>query len=235
MSQQSQPAQPIHQTIVIENRSNGLGTAGFVISLVGFLTCGLICPLGMLISFFGMFSRPRGTAIAGFVFGVIGSAWLWLVGLGLIATATGVGAAARQAAQDAAKKAEAAKAAAVAPGINILAAPDAAAAAPAAPVDAAPVAEQPAAEMPPLPAAAESQPTTDPVPQPFASDPPKPKKPEREARTWQDASGQFKVEATLKSMASGKVKLIKADGTEISVPVERLSDDDQAYIKAQMK
>lgn len=228
MSQQAQPAQSIHQTVIVESKSNGLGTAGFVVSLIGFLTCGFISPLGLLFSIIGLFKRPRGLAAAGVVLGTIGSAWLFLGGFVMLAGLVGAGAAVDKAVDDARKAA----AVAPAPGADR---PDAPAAAPVAPVDAAPVVEQPAAEMPPLPAAAEAQPTTDPVPQPFASDPPKPKKPEREARTWQDASGQFKVEATLKSMASGKVKLIKADGTEISVPVERLSEDDQAYIKAQMK
>jgi hypothetical protein len=233
----SQAPQPIQQTIVIENRSNGLGTAGFVVSLLGFLTCGLICPLGMLISFFGMFMRPRGTAIAGFVLGVVGSAWLWIAGLGVLATITGVGAAARQAARDAAKKAEEAKAAAVAPApkIDLPAATDAPADVPAIAVDPAPTVDVPAAQMPPLPAAVEPQPSTDPTPPPFAAEPPKAAKPEREPREWQDATGQFKVTATLKSMASGKVHLVKQDGSEITVPVDKLSEDDQAYIKSQMK
>ncbi len=59
------------------NQSNALGVAGFVISLVGLVLCGgLISPLGLLLSFIAMFKRPRGLAVAGFVLGLIGSAWI---------------------------------------------------------------------------------------------------------------------------------------------------------------
>ena len=68
--------------------SNGLGTAGFVVSLVGIFTAGLLCPIGLLLSFFGLFKRPRGLAIAGFIIGLVGTAivavvllLLWTVGL----------------------------------------------------------------------------------------------------------------------------------------------------------
>lgn len=61
--------------------ANSLGTAGFVISLIGLvLSMGLLSPVGMVISFFAMFREPRGLAFAGFVLGVIGSAWLLILG-----------------------------------------------------------------------------------------------------------------------------------------------------------
>lgn len=57
--------------------SNGLGIAGFVVSLVGLLaTCGVLCPLGLLLSLFALFRRPRGLAIAGTVIGLVGSVWV---------------------------------------------------------------------------------------------------------------------------------------------------------------
>lgn len=217
------------QTIIIESRSNGLGTAGFVVSLLGFLTCGLICPLGMLLSFFGVFSRPRGLAIAGFVLGVIGSFWLWLAGLGIVLGTLGLGAAGASAARDAAEKAKQQS-----------------------------VSEQPAAEqqeqqlrddLPAVPEAAaepEVSPDISAIP-PAISDAPAPEpvieqpqanqadQPQhREMRTWSDASGKFSVTARLKSVRSGSAKLVKEDGSEISVPIDRLSEDDQAYIKDQM-
>jgi len=58
---------------------NGMGTAGFVVSLVGLILCGgLLCPLGLIFSLVGLGRQPRGLAIAGTVIGSIGS--LVLVG-----------------------------------------------------------------------------------------------------------------------------------------------------------
>lgn len=60
--------------------TNGLGIAGFVVSLVGFLgSCfgaALICPIGAILSGIALRRPPRGFAIAGFVIGLIGSLWL---------------------------------------------------------------------------------------------------------------------------------------------------------------
>lgn len=69
--------------------SNGLGTAGFVLSLLALL--GSWCPvvnwvlwfLGALFSFIGVFKSPRGLAIAGLVISFIGVI-LILVVFGLI-------------------------------------------------------------------------------------------------------------------------------------------------------
>lgn len=75
--------------------SNGLGVAGFVTSLVGLVLCGgLICPIGLFLSFVALFRRPRGFAVAGFIIGLIGSAWLivaflfvFVLGVGLAGVA----------------------------------------------------------------------------------------------------------------------------------------------------
>ncbi len=69
---------------VILRESNGLGTAGFVTSIVGFVTCGLLCPLGLLFSVVGLFHRPRGFAIAGVILGAFGSLFLVFFGLAII-------------------------------------------------------------------------------------------------------------------------------------------------------
>ena len=55
---------------------NGLGIAGFILSLIGLVSCGLLSPLGLVFSFAGMFRRPRGLAIAGLVLGLLGSLWV---------------------------------------------------------------------------------------------------------------------------------------------------------------
>jgi type II secretory pathway pseudopilin PulG len=67
---------PQGQQIIIQSPpSNGLGTAGFIISLIGFVfTGGILCPLGLILSFFALFKPPRGLAIAGFIIGLIGTA-----------------------------------------------------------------------------------------------------------------------------------------------------------------
>jgi hypothetical protein len=65
--------------------TNGLGIAGFVISLVGLLGGCLgavvLCPLGLILSAIGMRREPRGLAIAGLILGIIGSAWLGVAAL----------------------------------------------------------------------------------------------------------------------------------------------------------
>lgn len=55
----------------------------------------------------------------------------------------------------------------------------------------------------------------------LAADPPK-------KRTWQDASGQFSVEAEFVSLAEGKITLRKNDGKVLTLPLDKLSAADQA-------
>ena len=49
-------------------------------------------------------------------------------------------------------------------------------------------------------------------------------------RDWTDNSGQFRVKARLISILDGKVRLLKETGRTTTVPVERLSTDDRAYV-----
>src|SRR6056297_1203570 len=76
-----------HETTV-KVESNTLGTAGFVTSLVGWVTCGVLCPIGLLLSVIALFKAPRGMAIAGTIIGGLGSlfvAFVATVGIGTIA------------------------------------------------------------------------------------------------------------------------------------------------------
>jgi hypothetical protein len=50
-------------------------------------------------------------------------------------------------------------------------------------------------------------------------------------RTWADASGKFHVTAKFRGMANKVVKLELEDGSVISVPLEKLSDEDQERIR----
>ncbi|PHS08744.1 MAG: hypothetical protein COA78_12585 [Blastopirellula sp.] len=83
-----------HQTIIVQAPpSNGLGIAGFVISLISFLSCGLLGPVGLFFSCLGLLKEPRGFAIAGVILGALSSAWLFLGGWLLVMLILGFGAA----------------------------------------------------------------------------------------------------------------------------------------------
>jgi hypothetical protein len=82
------------QVIVPEPPSNGLGVAGFVISLLSILLCGLTSPIGLLVSLVALAWRPRGLAAAGVILGGVGSLWLFAFGLTILAGILGLGAAA---------------------------------------------------------------------------------------------------------------------------------------------
>lgn len=51
-------------------------------------------------------------------------------------------------------------------------------------------------------------------------------------RQWKDASGKFSVEAEFVELTNGQVKLKRKDGQIISVALERLSHDDQVFLKS---
>ncbi|WP_083580581.1 zinc ribbon domain-containing protein [Bacteroides ilei] len=65
---------PMHQTIIVRQeskKSNGAGTAGFVLSILGFVFSWvpflgwILWLLGLIFSFVGVLKAPRGLAIAG--------------------------------------------------------------------------------------------------------------------------------------------------------------------------
>lgn len=71
MSYESEPTQ--------RAASNGLGMAGFIVSLVGFIcTGGVLCPIGLVMSLIALGKKPRGFAIAGTVIGALGSCGILL-------------------------------------------------------------------------------------------------------------------------------------------------------------
>ncbi len=51
-------------------------------------------------------------------------------------------------------------------------------------------------------------------------------------RTWIDSSGQHKIEAEFVSFKDGTVTLKKTDGKLTELPLEKLSDADQKYVKS---
>jgi thiol-disulfide isomerase/thioredoxin len=54
-----------------------------------------------------------------------------------------------------------------------------------------------------------------------------------ETRTWTDSTGKHKIEAELLSTKGGKVRLRRDDGKEITIALDRLSEEDQAFVKEQ--
>ncbi len=88
----AQPQQPA-------SGSNGLGIAGFVMSLLGLLTScctcfvpwlGLLSLVGLILSFIAVFRKPRGMAIAGIILGAL-ALIVVLIGIIFSAMASGVG------------------------------------------------------------------------------------------------------------------------------------------------
>lgn len=81
-AQTGQPEQqhntPVQTVIVERPKSNGVGVAGFVLSILALLfswapVAGwLIWVVGFILSCVGMFRQPRGLAVAGFIISIIG-------------------------------------------------------------------------------------------------------------------------------------------------------------------
>lgn len=69
--------QPTPQVIIKQQKSNGLGTAGFVLALIALVLCWvpvldwILWILGVIFSLIGVFKAPRGLAIAGLVISFI--------------------------------------------------------------------------------------------------------------------------------------------------------------------
>ena len=51
-------------------------------------------------------------------------------------------------------------------------------------------------------------------------------------RTWTTADGKYKVHAAFRGAAAGTVRLEREDGSVIEVNIDRLSQEDQEYIKS---
>ncbi len=75
--EQNQPPQS-HIFITQKTQSNGMGIAGFVLTVLALILCWIpvlaqiMWVLGFLFSFAGLFKKPRGLAISGFIISLIG-------------------------------------------------------------------------------------------------------------------------------------------------------------------
>lgn len=72
--------------------TNGVGIAGFIVAIVGIVSCGLLSPIGLLISLVALIWPPRGFAIAGAIIGLLGSIWFVVVGMTMVLAFAGFGA-----------------------------------------------------------------------------------------------------------------------------------------------
>lgn len=217
MSEESK-MQPSQQVIVQQAPSNGLGTGGFVVSLVGWATCGFLCPLGLLLSLCGLLKAPRGLAIAGAIIGGLGSIWLAFFGFALVAALLGFGAAADQAIKDMDGQMRQSMQQ-LEQDLQDINDPDFMAE-PALPLEVSPESVEPTSldENPPTPPDGQLSQPAEP-----ASDPPSET---REYRTFSDRTGQFETEAVFVGLADGNVVLKKRDGKIIQVPEDKLNEDD---------
>jgi hypothetical protein len=71
-----------------------------------------------------------------------------------------------------------------------------------------------------------------------ASEPPattEPEKPSPILRTWHDNTGGFTVEAQFGGYGAGRVTLRKPNGEVLEVPLDRLSDEDQKWIRSRAR
>lgn len=64
--------------------SNAVGIVGFITSMLGLVTCGLLSPIGFLISLCGLFKNPKGFASAGTILGLLGTLWLAIAGYAIV-------------------------------------------------------------------------------------------------------------------------------------------------------
>ncbi len=52
-----------------------------------------------------------------------------------------------------------------------------------------------------------------------------------EYRTWRDSSGKFSVEAAMIGRIGESVRLLRKDGERVTVPIERLSEEDKRFVE----
>ncbi|HED53909.1 MAG TPA: hypothetical protein ENJ00_06875 [Phycisphaerales bacterium] len=69
-----QPPQPASIQAAVVQPTNTLGIVGFILSLLGFVgTCGLLSPIGLILSIIALRREPKGFAIAGLILGILGT------------------------------------------------------------------------------------------------------------------------------------------------------------------
>ncbi len=91
--EESTQAGGVSTQVVVVQQTNGIGLAGFIVSLVGVASCGALAPIGLILSLIGLGKQPRGFAIAGTIIGGLGTLFFALFGLVFILAILGLSAA----------------------------------------------------------------------------------------------------------------------------------------------
>ncbi len=93
MAEQNNEPTNSGQTVVVnqsEKKSNGVGTAGFILALLALflgwvpILGWILWVLGLILSFVGVFKQPRGLSIAGLIISLIGIILLLVVFAGVL-------------------------------------------------------------------------------------------------------------------------------------------------------
>lgn len=228
--------QPSQQIVVIENSTNGLGLAGLIFSCIGWLTCGLLCIPGALLSFFGLFSKPRGTAIAGLIVGFPGVLFFVFAGMAMIAGFLGLGAASVAVTQTIEAERLAKQEAISSEGVNELIQDPLESESTSTELSSS-IASEISNGQSDLPVISTSEDEED-LPeigrsnQPETRDSSQNPEPITDIRTFTDATGKFTVKAKVVEYKSGWVSLERADnGKSVKIQVEKLSKSDQEWLK----
>ncbi|MDZ4852560.1 MAG: SHD1 domain-containing protein [Pirellulaceae bacterium] len=238
MATQNQP-----QLIIVQNAGNSaFGTAGLIFSILGWLTCGILSPIGAFLSFLGLFSKKDKThAVVGIIVGFPGVIFLVFIGSGIVASFLGVGAVATMAVTDAAKTAAEQQ--------NRIAIVEQK-------LEPTPLPSEIPEPIAPIPIEQSLIPI-EPDPEPIETVPPieSPEDQEKKrlesrraevlaeiadleaerdkpqlVREWKSADGKFTTTATLEKTDETSVTLTKADGKSITVPIAKLSESDARFV-----
>lgn len=237
---------PSSHTVVVQVNSgnSSLGTAGLAFACLGWLTCGLLAPLGIIFSFLGLFSnKSKSHAIAGLVISAPAILVYLLGGFTAVLGVVGIGAAAVDQAQKAAVRMQEEQArkqieestTPPPPPANETPADESMAGGSIPVEDATKPSESETktledATKPVIPATEPAKDETTAADLP-PSPPVQPPVKQPVIRKWASADRKFTVEAEYVSHDSTQVTLKRVDnGKEINVPIEKLCVDDKQYL-----
>ncbi len=239
------------QTVVVQQApgTSGLAIAGLIFSILGWFTCGLLCIPGAFFCLLALFARgPKGTAIAGLIIGFPGTLFFAFMGLGLIMSFLGIGAAATSAIADAEKtmveaQSELQQHATEARQSPVEEMPEPVETTTSEPPDEIVVGPvvQPQSTAPsesdssPSLSRPESRPALDSL---KTDEPDMAAEETQEAdrieaakwRTWATADGKYKVEAKFVTFVAGSLTLEKRDGTTVDAKLDILCPEDRNFV-----
>lgn len=202
--------------VVVTNKTNGLGTAGLILAILGWFTCGLLCIPAVVVSLLALLFSPRGSAVAGLVVAFPGTLFFLFLGMGLLASVTGF----NDRVAEARKHLEEMENAPVTipntalPSITPEQTPE-------------PTPQPQAETSPPTQEIIEATPNVAPATPNVAPDP----VPEPVLRQFTDTTGKFRVTAYVLSIDQNTITLQRSDNLKkVTIAIAKLSPADQAWI-----